>query len=176
MTNPSKMPDSNPTNMEVKYEELRALAEAAEDVVERAAKIIQRGTEPGLHPKEAATQIAIMLDEASLLRAPEADVEHWKGIAEYEHRRANNLVAERDALLRAPEAGLTHEKVHDETVKICAAMVEPDGPPHCDCAKYSDGMWEYHCTCGNFDDCARVSNWCSDMNTSERMRSLKWNP
>lgn len=117
---------------------------AAEDVVERAAKIIQRGTEPGLHPKEAATQIAIMLDEASLLRAP--------------------------------EAGLTHEKVHDETVKICAAMVEPDGPPHCDCAKYSDGMWEYHCTCGNFDDCARVSNWCSDMNTSERMRSLKWNP
>lgn len=32
MTNPSKMPDSNPTNMEVKYEELRALAEAASNV------------------------------------------------------------------------------------------------------------------------------------------------
>lgn len=47
-------------------------ATASEDVVGEAAKIIQRGTEPGLHPKEAATQIAIMLDEASLLRQPEA--------------------------------------------------------------------------------------------------------
>lgn len=59
--------------------------------IERAAKIIARGTEPGLPVTEAAMQIAIMLDDAGLLSSPPKPVPTEEQIA-----RALQQISERN--------------------------------------------------------------------------------